>query len=370
MPVLVWDPAAARPEDLDDALRIIEALQALRQTPHPAFLALAERLLADPAYVGQWGVERMRDEARECAVGVWVPRLPAGDGMPAMRAVIRHAHALGLVAYDEARQAVLFPEGGTATPAQKQRHDEDFEYYEQRLAQRVAACRALSEGFARHVEPLGFVAGDRMETGPAPRSATLSFTDSHLATWSRPIEAGWQRLTVTVNDTDADSEYFKCHVDAGVRCDPVEAMFTQVFGEGARRPDTFFFDPAILAHARVNAFPVGNPALVGEVPAKAVQLAMPVLDLARDLRGLDAVMNDPSRFPFAWTAHPLAPKNLADHIMGFGRQSCLKALIVSRMAGSPGFEQRVATLRAFVVTRVDVGEADLDRLLARLRSMP
>ena len=33
-------------------------------------------------------------------------------------------------------------------------------------------------------------------------------------------------------------------------------------------------------------------------------------------------------------------------------------------------EQRVATLRAFVVTRVDVGEADLDRLLARLRSMP
>lgn len=37
---------------------------------------------------------------------------------------------------------------------------------------------------------------------------------------------------------------------------------------------------------------------------------------------------------------------------------------------SHDFEHRVATLRAFVTTRVDVGEADLDRLLARLRSMP
>jgi hypothetical protein len=103
MPVLVWDPAAARPRDLDDALRIIERLRLQPQTPHPAFLALAKRLLADPPYVGQWGVERMRDEARECAAGVWEPCLPAGDGMPAMHAAIRHAHALGLAACDESR---------------------------------------------------------------------------------------------------------------------------------------------------------------------------------------------------------------------------------------------------------------------------
>ncbi|MGN6153749.1 MAG: hypothetical protein ACTHOH_17350 [Lysobacteraceae bacterium] len=369
MPILVWDPAVARPEDLDDALRMIEQLGLLQQTPHPAFLALAERLLADPAYVGHWGVERMRDEARECAAGVWEPRLPAGDGMPAMRAAIRHAHALGLAAYDEARQAVLFPGGGTVTPAQKRRHDEDFEDYDRRLAQRGAVCRALLEGFTAHFGPLGFLEGDRMETSPAPRSATLSFTDSHLVTLSRPIGAGCQRLIVTVNDADPESGYFKCHVGAGVRHDPVEAIFTQVFGEGVGRPETFFFDPAIFARERLNAFPASRAERVG-LPARVAQLAMPVLDLARDLRGLDAAMNDPSRFPFACTAHPLAPKNLADHIVSFGRQSCLKPLIVSRMAGSRDFEERVAALRAFVATRVNVGEADLDRLLARLRSMP
>jgi hypothetical protein len=265
---------------------------------------------------------------------------------------------------------VLFADGGTVTPAQKQRHDEDFEDYDRRLAQRVAACRALLEGFTGHFGSLGFVPGDTMEAGPAPRSASLSFTDSHLATLSRPIEAGWQRLVVTVNDADPDSGYFKCHVGAGVRHEPVEAIFTQVFGEGVGRPETFFFDPAIFARERVAAFPLTDAGHRNELPGMVARLAMPVLDLARDLRGLDAVMNDPSRFPFASTAHPLAPKNLADHIVSFGRQSCLKTLIVSRMAGSHDFEHRVATLRAFVATRVDVGEADLDRLLARLRSMP
>jgi hypothetical protein len=94
---------------------------------------------------------------------------------------------------------------------------------------------------------------------------------------------------------------------------------------------------------------------------------MPVFDLARDLSGIDAVMNDPSRFPFAHPPHPLAPQNLTDHIVSFGRQSCLKTLIVSRLVRSPDFERRVDALRAFVKTRADVSEADLDRLVAHLR---
>jgi len=95
---------------------------------------------------------------------------------------------------------------------------------------------------------------------------------------------------------------------------------------------------------------------------------MPVLDLARDLRGIDVVMNDPSRFPFNYPLHPLTPQNLADNIVSFGRQSCLKTLIVSWLVRSPNFENRVAAVRAFVKTRVDVSEGDLDRLVAYLRS--
>jgi hypothetical protein len=98
-----------------------------------------------------------------------------------------------------------------------------------------------------------------------------------------------------VNIADADTEYFKCFVGAGVRRESVETILTQVFGESIRR-------------------------LMTELPALVERLAMPVLDLARDLRGLDVVMNDPSRFPFALSLHPLSPQNLADLMVNFGRR--------------------------------------------------
>jgi hypothetical protein len=367
MYVLVWDPAIARPKDLDDTLQLIEQLRTLREKPHPKFLALAQALLADPAYVGGWGTERMLDEASSCTAAIWEPRLPAGDGMPAMRAVIKHADALGLVAYFDARQAVYLPGGGTVTPLQKRLKDADFEDYDLRLAKRVAACRTLLEGFTRHFEPLGFLPGN-VESKAIPRSAALSFTDSHIGEFSRPVDDGWQRLIVTVNDADADSEYFKCWVSAGVRRESVETIFTRVFGEGIRRPETFFFSPPAFLRDRADSLPLSSEQLINELPALVERLAMPVLDLARDLRGLDVVMNDPSRFPFAYSLHPLSPQNLADLFVNFGRQSCLKTLIVSWLVKSPNFENRVAALRAFVKTRADVSEGDLDRLVAHLRS--
>ena len=367
MYVLVWDPAIARPKDLDDTLKLIEQLRSLQEKPNPKFLALAQALLADPAFAGHWGAERILDEARDCACALWEPRLPAGDGMPAMRAVIKQANALGLVAYCDARQAVMLPGERTVTPLQKRLLDEDFEDYDSRLSKRVAACRTLLDGITRHFASLGFTPGN-VEGEAIPRSAALSFTDSFLGEFARPIEDGWQRLIFTVNDADADSEYFKCWVSAGVRREAVETIFTRVFGEGIRKPETFFFSPAIFEHNRTGAFPLTSERLMGELPALVARLAMPVLDLARDLSGLDAVMNDPARFPFAHSPHPLSPQNLADEIVSFGRQSCLKTLIVSWLVKSQNFESRVAALRAFVKTRVDVSEGDLDRLVAHLHT--
>jgi hypothetical protein len=195
----------------------------------------------------------------------------------------------------------------------------------------------------------------------------LSFADQHLAELVRPVEDGWQRLVITVNDADADSEYFKCFMSAGVRCESVEAIFTRIFGEGIRRPETFLFSPSQLLPGCPGSFRLGVRLSV-ELPALVARLAMPVLDLARDLEGLDGVMNDPLRFPFVQPPHPQAPQNLADNFVNLGRKSCLKTLIVSWLAGSSNFENRVAALRAFVRTRVDVSEADLDLLLAGLRS--
>jgi hypothetical protein len=364
--VLVWDPAIARPKDLDDTLQLIERLRTLEEKPNPKFLALAQALLADPAFAGNWGAERILDEARNCTSAIWAPRTPAGDGMPALRAVIQHANALGLVVYRDSRQAVFLPGGRTVTPLQKRLHDDDFEAYDARLAKRVAACRTLLEGFTGHFASHGFTSSS-LESAAIPRSASLSFTDSHLIELSRPTDDGWQRLIFTVNDADADSEYFKCFVYAGVRRESVEALFKRVFGEAIGRLDTFFFDPVKFVPGLANAFAVTNPRLISELPALVERLALPVLDLARDLRGLDAVMNDSSRFPFVQPPSPLSPQNLADEFVSFGRKSCLKTLIVSRLARSPNFENRIAALRAFVKTRVDVSEADLDRLVGFLR---
>lgn len=364
--VLVWDPSIARPKDLDDTLQLIERLKTQEETPNPKFLALAQALLADPAFAGQWSVERILDEARNCASAIWAPPTPAGDGMPALRAVIQHANALGLVVYRDSRQAVFLPGGRTVTPLQKRLHDGDFEAYDARLAKRVAACRTLLDGFVRHFAALGFTPSN-LESAAMPRFASLSFTDSHLTELSRPTDDGWQRLVVTVNDADADSEYFKCFVYAGVRRESVETLFKRVFGEGIGRLDTFFFSPVSFLPGLANAFAVTNPRLIRELPEQVERLAMPVLDLARDLHGLDVVMNDASRFPLGKRPSPLSPQNLADEFVNFGRKSCLKTLIVSWLARSPDFENRVAALRAFVKTRVDVSEADLDRLVACLR---
>jgi hypothetical protein len=46
-----------------------------------------------------------------------------------------------------------------------------------------------------------------------------------------------------------------------------------------------------------------------------------------------------------------------------------KPLIVSWLAKNPAFEARVTTLREFVKGRADVSEADVDRLVARLRKL-
>jgi hypothetical protein len=369
MEVLVWDPAIARPKNLDDALTLIEQLKTLPERSNPKFLALARVLLTDPAYEGQWSVDadRFLDDAKNCACAIWAPRTPVGDAMPAIRAVIRHADALGLIAYRDSRQAVFLPGGRTVTPLQKRLSDEDFEAYDARLAKRVAACRSLLEGFVRHFEPLGFVPGS-VEPGVTPRFAALSFADRHLGELVRSVEDGWQRLVITVNDADADSEYLKCFVTAGVRRESVEAIFTRTFGENIRKPETFFFGPSHLLPGCPDGFGLGSERLSVELPALVARLAMPVLDLARDLDGLDEVMNDPLRFPFVEPPHPQAPQNLADNFVSFGRQSCLKTLIVSWLVRSANFENRVAALRAFVRTRVDVSEADLDLLVAGLRS--
>ena len=369
MSVLVWDPAVARPKDLDDTLKLIGQLRTLHEKPNPKFLALARALLADSAYEGHWSVDadRLLDDATNCGSAIWEPRTPAGDGMPAIRAIIEHANALGLVAYRESRQAVFLPGGRTVTPLQKRLHDEDFEDYDSRLSKRVAACRVLLEGFVRHFEPLGFAPGN-VESAVKPRFAALSFADQHLTELVRPVEDGWQRLVITVNDADADSEYFKCFVSAGVRRESVETIFTRIFGEGIRKPETFFFNPAHLLPGCPDALSAGSERTSAELPALVARLAMPVLDLARDIRGLDRVMNDPPRFPFVQPPHPQAPQNLADCFVSLGRQSCLKTLIVSWLAGSSDFETRVAALRAFVRARVDVSEAHLDLLLSGLRS--
>jgi hypothetical protein len=367
MSVKVWDPAIALPKDLDDALQLISQLETFQEKPNPKFLALAHALLADSAFAGHWGAERILEEAENCTCAIWEPQIPAGDGMPAIRAVIQHATSLGLVAYRESRQVVFLPGGGTVTPAQKALHDGDFEDYDSRLHARAKVCQTLVDGFREHFAPLGFLPSN-LDPTEFNRFAALSFYDRHLGEFSRRTRDGWQRLLVGVNHHDADSPYFECSVRVGVRSEPVETIFTHVFGEGNRRVDTFFFGPAIFLRDRADGFEATNESLMRELPALVERLAMPVLDLASEPVGLDEVMNIPSRFPFNYPLDPLTPQNLADSFVSCGRQSCLKTLIAAWLVRSPHFEARVASLREFVKTRVDVSENDLDKLVTYLRT--
>ena len=166
MSMKVWDSALALPKDIDDAEQLVAQLETLRQPPNPKFLSLAQALLADSAFAGHWGTERILEAAENCVYAIWEPSLPAGDAMPAIRAVIQHATALGLVAYRASRQAVFLPGGTTVTPEQKTLHDEDFAAYDARLSARAEVCQTLLKRFTEHFAD--FV------TRPTPQEAVVN----------------------------------------------------------------------------------------------------------------------------------------------------------------------------------------------------
>jgi hypothetical protein len=188
------------------------------------------------------------------------------------------------------------------------------------------------------------------------------------AAFVRPTRDGYQSVQMRITGSSPD---LKCLLHCGHRSDEVEALFEQIFGRELVTRETFWFHPTAFVGKTLGSLPVENSGHIRALLDVVDRYALPVLDLAQQPGGLDQVMNEPQRFPFAFAGlHPLAPQNLAEEYISHGRNLCLKPLLVAWLARNPAFEDRVAALRRFVQGRADVSERDIDRVVDHLHALP
>lgn len=286
---------------------------------------------------------------------VWHLSLPADDQVSALRAVVEQATAIGLVVFSEPLGMAFLPTGAILPPEMHGKWTALQAEFEASPPLTKAEVVQLTATLLRQrLAPHGFV----------PRMMGTGWD----AVFVRPTRDGFQCVQMRVMGSSPD---FKCILRCGHRSDEVEALFEQIFGPETQIRETFWFNASAFVGAVSDWLPMENSGEIRALLDMFDHYALPVLELAQQPGGLDQVMNEPKRFPFDFPdLHPLAPQNLADEYLSFGRNRCLKPLIVAWLANNPAFEARVADLRRFVQGRADVSESDVDRVVHHLRALP
>lgn len=350
----IWDGAQLLPTSFEQACQSLERLEAQRPGPNPRFLAFAQALQSRPDMPAGWKGP-LAEQASRVPEAVWHLSLPADDLVSALQAVVEHATALGLVVLSEPLAMAFLPKGVILPPEMREQWAQLSAQLQATLPLTKAEVVRLTATLLRkRLAPHGFI----------PRMMGTGWD----AVFVRPTQDGYQCVQMRIM---GDSPGFKCMLRCGHRSDHVEALFEQIFGSELRIPQTFWFHPTVFVGADTGSLPIENTGEIRALLDVFERHSMAVLDLAREPGGLDKVMNEPQRFPFSYTdLHPLAPQNLADEYISYGRDLCLKPLIVAWLARNPGFEDRVAVLRKFVQGRADVSESDIARVVNHLRALP
>jgi hypothetical protein len=350
----LWDGAHLLPGSFEQACQALEKLEAQRPGLNTKFMALAQAMQSAPGVDASWSAS-LGKWAKQVPEAVWHLSLPADDLILALRAVVEQARAFGLVVFSEPLGMAFLPNGGILPPEMQAQWAQLLVQSQASPPLNKAEVVQLTATLLRQrLAPHGFV----------PRMMGSGWD----AVFVRPTPDGYQCVQMRVVGSGPD---YKCMLRCGHRSDEVEALFEQIFGTEIRIPETFWFHPTAFAGARSGSLPIENSGEIRALLDLFARHALPVLELARLPGGLDRVMNEPQRFPFDYPGlHPQAPQNLANEYISYGRNLCLKPLILAWLARSPAFEARVADLRRFVQGRADVSESDIARVVDHLRALP
>jgi hypothetical protein len=352
----LWDVDLGRPTSLEEAYEMAERLATQAMPARRALQRLAIALELAPVELDRaWRDALMADAARPGPAGyeMRLCTVAPGAAMPTLRAVVERAVRVGLVALSQPLELCFLPDGEVlpwkgSWAAMASRHD---------------ACFSSSDSDAR-----GDMAA-RLQAVLAPHGFVSIHPDTSWDTvFERTHAGGCQRVTMSVS-TRWDRP--QCAIQALHRDDALEAVFAAVFGDDPLRHWSLEFAPATFLEDRAIGLVIETAAERERLLAAVERHGLAVLDLVRQADGLDAAWNDPSRLRFEIPElPPRAPQRLSEVWRLVGRTQCLKPLIAAWQAGSPQFDELVLQARSFVRGRVDVGEAEVDRLVGHLRMMP
>ena len=193
-------------------------------------------------------------------------------------------------------------------------------------------------------------------------------------TFERPSEAGRQRIEVRVAGTWPD---FECFVYVYVDHASVAQVFCDVFSDG-KSPWALGFTLNFFNEYLNSPSPISTPDEFAAVLSLVERKAIPLLDIARTLDGLDRLLNSAGAEairsfsrgmypaargrPFGGDGSMSLPEYLRDYSFG--------GLVVARLNGNPLFEDVVRGYGARYALgwKGALSEADFERLLAHLRS--
>ena len=352
--LLIWDGTGTQPAPTTfaQAGHTLERLETQRPGPNANFIALARVLQDQCSGAADAWAGKLVAQAQAWSEAVWPLSLPPDQHLSALRIAVEQATALGLTVLDDALGLVFLP-GGQVLPPEMQAQWADMQ------RQLDAAPPSLSQAEVTQLTATllrDLLAPHGFAPGPRSKDWDVEFV--------RPTRDGHQTVAMRITNRYG----FRCMFRCGHRSEPVETLFSAVFGDSLRVPETVWFHPTAFVGARTGFVSIENTGEIRAALAVLERHALPVLDLARQAGGLDKLMNEPQRFPFTYpNLHPLGPQTLAAELRNSGGRSCLKPLIVAWMAHNPHFDGLVASLREFVKPRVDVTDADITQLVDWLR---
>jgi hypothetical protein len=345
--IYVYDPAQTKradPQSLADFGDILAELQSKRTGPSPKFEQFACHLVATvPMEDGEhspW-LRDLVETARELRGALWNLDLPADDPVRAMRHVVESAQAARLAAYDDQIGMAFLPDG-RVVPAERQQEWEDLRDALDDEPQRTTKAgirKEVGQALATLLSPLTFTP-----------DAALAKADQADLEFSRQIEGGRQRIRLYV---EGASPTFRSAIHAIGDLDVITDMYRMLLPDVApERRYAFLFELRnLIPDFEQSRLWLQPKARLDKTMDAVVVHALPALERARDLAGVDWLMNGDDS--------PLRTY--------MKRWRTASALAVAFYARNPRFDALAAELVASSADRVDGTPAQLQTLLAHFR---
>ncbi|MFM2450129.1 MAG: hypothetical protein RIS44_2579 [Pseudomonadota bacterium] len=355
----VWQQPqdAPTPTTLEEAIQVVDALQLTEPGINPDFVTVAHKLVKKFPVDDEDSVwlSDPRDQSVLFRGGVWVLDLPDDPDQRAhlMRCVVDESTARGLTVMAEELGMVFLPSGQVLPPSDqagwddlKQQMDTAAQTQEKPITK--ADLRKMMVTFLHDIlEKHGFV-GKKMPDG------VTSFT--------RSFEGGEQEISMWIK---GNAPNFTCEISCESTNQLIKNLLATVYGE---RHNVALRDVSFSVGIFKGYFNSGHPITSSQEVKSLLSLletkALPLLDLARNLDGVDQIFHNKNMVPLDYKPlNPNSPVTLSDSM---NRSRAPVGIAVAWLASNPEFESIAQA--AGEAMKVTVHAHQYDELMAYLRA--